>query len=91
MRAEGQPVLASPALDASRAKLDQVIDEILRPLLEADGGGIELVSFDGREVVLALTGALRGDPGTPYVQQRVVRPAIAKAVGAGIAIRFAVR
>lgn len=84
-------MVPSRALDALRAKLDRVIDEILRPLLEADGGGIEIVSFDGREVVLALTGAFRGDPGSPYVQQRVIRPAIAKACGTAITIRYAVR
>jgi len=39
----------------ARAKLDRVLDEILRPLLDADGGGIEVVSFDEKGLVLALT------------------------------------
>lgn len=74
----------------ARAKLDRVLDEILRPLLDADGGGIDVVSFDGKEIVLALTGAFRGDPGAPYVQQRVIRPAITKALGE-VVIKYAVR
>lgn len=73
----------------ARVELDRVIDEILRPLLEADGGGVEVVSFDGDELVLALTGVLRGDPGSPYVQAQIVRPAIEKVLGAGVRIRWA--
>lgn len=72
----------------ARAQLDRVIDEILRPLLEADGGGITVISCDDREIVVSLTGAFRGDPGAIYVQSRVVRPAITKALGRSIAIRF---
>ncbi|WP_157069034.1 NifU family protein [Sandaracinus amylolyticus] len=73
-----------------RADLERMIDEILRPLLEADGGGIELVSFDGDELVLSLTGAFRGDPGAPYVQQRIVRPAVRKALGRDVKIKYVV-
>lgn len=75
----------------ARAALDQLLDEILRPLLEADGGGIEVVSFDGKELVLTLTGAFRGDPGAPYVQAAILRPAITKVLGDGIAIRYTLR
>lgn len=75
----------------ARAELDRVLDEILRPLLEADGGGLEVVSFDGDDLVLAFTGAFRGDPGTPYVQARVIKPAISKALGREIRIRYAHR
>ncbi len=40
------------------------MDTILRPLLELDGGGIDVVELagDGSSIELALTGALRGDP-----------------------------
>jgi len=72
----------------ARAELDRVLDEVLRPLLEADGGGIEIVSFDGKELVLKLTGSFRGDPGAPYVQAGIIEPAITKALGPGIIIRY---
>lgn len=86
---QARSVVSCAALEA-RAKLDRVLDEILRPLLDADGGGIEVVSFDEKGLVLALTGAFRGDPGAPYVQQRVIRPAITKALG-DVVITYAVR
>jgi Fe-S cluster biogenesis protein NfuA len=76
-------------LDA-RDKLDRVIEDILRPLLEADGGGLEVVAATDDELVLALTGAFRGDPGAPYVQSRIVRPAIVRALGREIRIRWTV-
>ena len=67
-----------------------MLDEVLRPLLEADGGGIEVISLEGDELVLALTGAFRGDPGAPYVQSRILRPAIVKALGREVRIQWAV-
>jgi Fe-S cluster biogenesis protein NfuA len=85
----GAATLCSAPLDA-RAELDRVIEEILRPLLEADGGGLEVLEARDDELVLALTGAFRGDPGAPYVQSRVVRPAIVKALGRDIRIRWTV-
>jgi Fe-S cluster biogenesis protein NfuA len=80
-------VLCCGRLEA-RAELDRLIDEILGPLLEADGGGIRVVSFQGDELVLALTGAFRGDPGSVYVQSRILRPAIVKALGREVSIRW---
>ncbi|MDQ3035488.1 MAG: NifU family protein [Myxococcota bacterium] len=74
----------------ARAELERVIDEILRPLLEADGGGLEIIEARDDELVLALTGAFRGDPGAPYVQSRIVRPVIVKALGREIRIRWTV-
>ncbi len=66
-----------------------MLDEILRPLLSADGGDIEVIAFDGaRDVALRLTGAFRGDPGTPYVRDHVVRPALERALGAPLQIRW---
>jgi Fe-S cluster biogenesis protein NfuA len=71
-----------------RARIDKVVDEILAPLLRADGGGLEIVSFDGRELVLTLTGAFRGDPGAPYVQSRVIKPVLDKALGRNVSVRW---
>ncbi len=74
-----------------QAKLDRVIEDILQPLLEADGGGLEIIEASEHELVLALTGAFRGDPSAPYVQSRVVAPAIRKALGREIPIRWKFR
>jgi hypothetical protein len=64
-----------------QGEIRRVIEEILRPLLEADGGGIELVELegDGTRVSLRLTGLLRGDPAAGLVKEQVIAPVIAKA------------
>jgi Fe-S cluster biogenesis protein NfuA len=61
--------------------VEALIAEILQPLLEKDGGGIELVSIGDDEVVVCLTGVLAGDPAAPYVKKGVVEPALATVVG----------
>lgn len=68
--------------------IKRVIKDILAPLLEADGGGIELLAVEPGEVRVALNGAFRGDPSAPYVQQRIVAPAIHKALGREVRVRF---
>lgn len=74
-----------------RAKLDRVVEDILQPLLEADGGGLEVIEASEHELVLALTGAFRGDPSAPYVQSRIVTPVIHKALSREIPIRWKFR
>jgi len=46
-------------------KIKQIIEEKIKPYLEADGGGIEFVGFDeaSGEVQVRLQGACRGCPG----------------------------
>ncbi len=46
-------------------KIQQIIEERIRPYLEADGGGIEFVDYDeaSGEVKVQLQGACRGCPG----------------------------
>jgi Fe-S cluster biogenesis protein NfuA len=46
-------------------KIQQIIEEKIRPYLEADGGGIEFVGFDqaSGEVRVRLKGACAGCPG----------------------------
>ncbi|HOX45252.1 MAG TPA: NifU family protein [Myxococcota bacterium] len=46
-------------------KIQAIIEEKIRPYLEADGGGIEFVSFDEAtgEVRVRLKGACAGCPG----------------------------
>lgn len=46
-------------------KIEKVIEEKIRPYLEADGGSLELVGFDEKsgEVQVRLKGACAGCPG----------------------------
>ena len=48
-----------------KEKIKKVIEEKIRPYLEADGGGLELVGFDAEsgEVQVRLKGACAGCPG----------------------------
>jgi Fe-S cluster biogenesis protein NfuA len=48
-----------------KEKIQQIIEEKIRPYLEADGGGIEFVDYDeaSGEVRVRLKGACAGCPG----------------------------
>jgi len=73
-----------------RERAEQVIRDILRPLVEADGGAIELVDVrdgDG-EVVVRLYAACAGCPGAPYTTAHVVEPALKRALGDHIQVRI---
>jgi len=57
------------------AKAKQMIDEVVRPLIQVDGGQIELVSVTEARMVVRLAGRYLGCPGRPYVLQIVERAA----------------
>ncbi len=48
-----------------KEKIEKIIEEKIRPFLEADGGGIEFVEFDqdSGQVKVRLKGACAGCPG----------------------------
>ena len=71
-----------------REKVEAVIDEVLRPLVEADGGRIEIVDIDDASVTLRLSGACAGCPGAPYTRTRVIEPALEAALGHPIRVKF---
>ena len=68
------------------AEVKDVVDTYLRPLVEADGGKIEVVEVTEAEVVIRLAGACAGCPGRPYTLERVIRPALRKRLGRKIAV-----
>lgn len=74
-----------------REEIQRVVDTILRPLLEVDGGGIDVVDLavDGSSIELTLTGVLRGDPAAALLKERVIAPALRKAASGEIAIKYA--
>ena len=57
----------------------KMIDDVLRPLLEADGATIELVTADDKEVIVSLGGSAAFEVGNNYVKDYVVGPALRKA------------
>jgi len=59
-------------------KIKQIIDQKIRPYLEADGGGIEFVGFDAAsgEVKVRLRGACAGCPGAQMTLSMGVEAAL---------------
>lgn len=74
-----------------RERVEKVIDELVRPLVEADGGDVALEALDDSrrpiEVTLRLGGAYRGCPGTPIVVTEVITPLLREALGAPVHVR----
>jgi len=73
---------------SGKADIERAIDEILRPLLEADGAGVIVneVAGDGSRVSLTLTGKLRGDPGADLVKEKVIEPLVRRAAGSEVVV-----
>jgi Fe-S cluster biogenesis protein NfuA len=67
-------------------KAEAVIAEVIRPLVEADGGKVELVEVTGNRVVIQLSGTCKGCPGQPYTLARVIEPALRRALGAPVEV-----
>jgi Fe-S cluster biogenesis protein NfuA len=75
---QGSGAVATAAVESGvslEAKAKQLIDEVVRPLLQVDGGQIELVSVTEARMVVRLGGRYLGCPGRPYVLQIVERAA----------------
>lgn len=86
---------ASGIVTRVRDEVERVLAEVIRPLLEADGGEIDLDSIDESsspiEIVFRIGGAYRGCPGTPLVQRSVIVPALTKALGRDVRVRLVPR
>ena len=67
---------------------ERVVSEVLRPLIEADGGAIELVSATDVEIVVRLYGACAGCPGAPYTTAQVVEPVLRRELGPDVRVRI---
>jgi Fe-S cluster biogenesis protein NfuA len=75
---QGSGAVATAAVGSGaslEAKAKRLIDEVVRPLIELDGGLIELVSVTEACLVVRLSGTCRGCPGRPYTLQGIVERA----------------
>jgi Fe-S cluster biogenesis protein NfuA len=59
-----------------REKILRVVEEVLGPLIRADGGDLYLVSAQDDAVSLHLTGRCAGCPGNTLATRRFIEPAI---------------
>jgi len=64
-----------------RRKLELLVDETLRPLVEADGGEITIVTVTEARIELRLSGACAGCPGLAYTRAEVIEPLLRELVG----------
>ena len=71
-----------------RERIEEVVREVLAPLIERDGGGLELGNFEGSVVTLRISGTLLGGPGTNYVKRDVIEPALKSAGGPDLEIVY---
>jgi Fe-S cluster biogenesis protein NfuA len=65
-----------------RDRAEALIAEYIRPLVEADGGRVELVEVIDKRVVIRLTGTCAGCPGQPFTLSRVIEPVLKRFLGA---------
>ncbi len=62
------------------------MDEVLGPLIAADGGQIELVGFAENRLRVRLRGTCAGCPGRPYTLARIVEPVAKKWLGEDVRV-----
>jgi Fe-S cluster biogenesis protein NfuA len=84
-RVQGSSAVATAAVESGsspeeslEAKARQLLDTIVRPLIQADGGQIELVEVTEARMVVRLSGTCLGCPGRPYTLRGVVERAARK-------------
>lgn len=71
-----------------RGEVEALLEDLVRPLVEADGGGIELVAVDGNVVTVRLTRACGGCPGAPYTRAGLIEPVLRRALGPRVVVRL---
>ena len=65
-----------------------LIQDVLQPLIGADGGRVELVSVERDAVVLRLSGTCSGCPGRSCTTSEVIEPLVKQVLGASVSVRY---
>ncbi|RLB53692.1 MAG: NifU family protein [Deltaproteobacteria bacterium] len=71
--------------------VEKVLKDLVRPVIEADGGDIELVEVSGNRVVVYLGSACAGCPGRPYTRAGLIEPALCAALGETVRVELSRR
>lgn len=64
----------------------KLVDEVLAPLIAADGGTIQLVGVVDKRLLVRLSGTCSGCPGRPYTVGRIIEPAAKKWFGEDVRV-----
>jgi Fe-S cluster biogenesis protein NfuA len=73
-------------MSTAKVEIQRVLEEVIAPLVQADGGRLFVLRIDDDSVDLHLAGRFSGCPGNDLVARRIIEPAIA-AVAPGVACR----
>jgi Fe-S cluster biogenesis protein NfuA len=66
----------NPVDESVKQHVAQICREILAPLVRADGGEMYLVSLEGDDVRIHLSGTCAGCPGATLTSDKVILPAL---------------
>ncbi len=75
---------------AVRERIETLFKEVITPLVEADGGGVELVDVSDGVVKVRMVGAYRGCPSVPSLLQGVLEPAVRHVLGSQAKVELVV-
>ena len=76
-----------PPVTDLRERLETIFEELVRPLLAADGGDAEVVDVDGERVTLRVSGSAAYGVGSHYVRASIIERALAE-VRAGLIVDY---
>jgi len=63
------------------ALVEAAIERTVRPLIAADGGDVQVVTWRNGGVVLRLAGTCSGCPGRPYTLAGLIEPVLREILG----------
>jgi Fe-S cluster biogenesis protein NfuA len=72
-------------------RVERLLEEVLRPLLEADGGSLHAVRRLDDGYVLEVGGSMAGCPALELTQRHVLDPAFEKALGERVRVVLEIR
>lgn len=67
-------------------QVNEIIGTYVRPLIESDGGRVEVVAVATDQVTVRLSGVYAGCPGRDYIVDQVVAPALRKGLGRPVTV-----
>ncbi|HJL04753.1 MAG TPA: NifU family protein [Polyangiaceae bacterium LLY-WYZ-15_(1-7)] len=71
-----------------RDAIEAMVEDVLRPLIQRDGGDLELVAMDDGKVVVRLSGEAAFGAGAHYVRTHVVEAGLREAAGDAVEIEI---